>query len=68
MAAGMNRERRVANLEQRTKARFTGPIPMLAAEIGESADKAVARYIGQHGPLSDGEPNVIVFVPFEATA
>lgn len=70
MVAGMNRERRVATLEQRRKVRGAVVIPMISAELGESSDDAVARYVAEHGPLpevDEGDVNIIVFVPVEPT-
>ncbi|NNG59784.1 hypothetical protein [Sphingomonas paucimobilis] len=70
MVAGMNRERRVVALEQRKKARGAVSIPMITAELDESSDAAVARYVAEHGPLpvvEDGDVNIIVMVPVALT-
>lgn len=68
MVAGMNRERRIAALE--TKTRRTKPmnIPLICARLGETKDDAVARYVIANGPLPDDDGdaaimNAIVLVP-----
>lgn len=68
MVAGMNRERRVASLEQRKRGQNAVNIPMIVARIGETGDEAVARYVDEHGPLTElhgDQVNVVVFVPVE---
>jgi hypothetical protein len=65
MVAGVNRERRVAALEVKKRARTPVELPMVIAKIGETGDEAVARYVAEHGPLpevDEGHPNVVVFV------
>lgn len=68
MVAGMNRERRLAALE--TKTRRTEPmnIPLICARLGETKDDAIAHYVAEYGPLpdTDGDPavtNAIVLIP-----
>lgn len=66
MVAGVSRERRIVALEQRKRAHRLVKIPLIAAEIGEAADDAVARYVAEQGPLpevDDDQVNVIVFIP-----
>lgn len=68
MVAGTNRERRIAALE--TKTRMMKPINILliCANLGETKDAAVARYLADHGPLlaDDGDTTTmdgIVLMP-----
>lgn len=66
MVAAVNRERRVATLEQRKKTRGAVSIPLIAARAGETSKDAVARYVAEHGPLPEvyeGAVNIIVMVP-----
>jgi hypothetical protein len=72
MVAGMNRERRLAALE--TKTRRTKPmnIPLICARPGETMEDAVARFVAEHGSLPDthGDPavaNAIVLIPVAPT-
>jgi hypothetical protein len=70
MVAGMKRERRVVALEQRRKSRGVVSIPLIAAELGETSDAAVRRYVAGHGPLpevDEGDVNIIVMVPVAPT-
>ena len=71
MVAGVNRERRVVALEQRKRAHRLVQIPMIAADISETGDEAVARYVAEHGPLpemDDDQVNVVVFIPVAPSA
>ncbi len=66
VAAAVNRERRIATLEQRKKARGAVSIPLIAARMGETSKDAVARYVAEHGPLpevDEGAVNIIVMLP-----
>ncbi len=68
MVAGMNRERRIAALETETRRTKLMNIPLICARLGDTKDDAVARYVGEHGPLPDdeGDPavmNAIVLIP-----
>ncbi|MEE8612472.1 MAG: hypothetical protein V3V60_07835 [Sphingomonas aquatilis] len=45
-------------------------IPLIAAELGETSDAAVRRYVAGHGPLpevDEGDVNIIVMVPVAPT-
>lgn len=66
MVAGMSRERRIAALETRKRYRRNINIPLIVAEIGETGDEAVARYVAANGPLDeveDDQVNAVVMVP-----
>ena len=68
MVAASNRERRVAALEMIKHDNELGPItiPMISADLDETSEQAVERYVAEHGPLPDvpdGKINVIVLVP-----
>lgn len=66
MVAGVNRERRVAALEERHQVHKPVSIPLIAAEAGETAEQAVGRHVATNGPLAlvdRDQVNAIVLIP-----
>lgn len=68
MAAGMNRERRIAALETKTMRTKPMNIPLICVRAGEAKNDAVVRYVAEHGPLPDDHGdatvmNAIVLIP-----